>query len=67
MNKVHSKYTYIGVAAGEDNLIWTGEVRETFKEVSIGPLADGLSSVAINTILKMVHSGTGRGQTQQRL
>lgn len=67
MNEVLNKYTYIGVAAGGDNLIWMDEVREAFKEFSIGPFVDGLSSVATNAILKMIHSSAGRYRTQQRL
>lgn len=61
------KYTYIGVAAGEDNLIWTGEVKEAVKEFPIGPIADCLSSVATNAIFRMIHSGIGQCQTQQKL
>lgn len=45
---------------------WTNEVQETVKEFSTGPIADGLSSVATNTINKMLNSTAGRRQIQQR-
>jgi hypothetical protein len=66
-NEFLKRYTYIGVAAGEDNLVWMDEVREVVKEFSLGPFAERLSSVATNTILKLISSGAGRCQTKQRL
>lgn len=66
MNRILNKYTYVGVAAEEGNLIWMDEVREAVKKISIGPFADGLSSVATNAILRMIRSSTGGCQTQQR-
>ena len=66
INKVLSKYTYIGITAEEEDLVWTQEVREAVKEFSIGPIADGLGSVATNTITKMLGSGAGRRHTTQR-
>jgi len=66
INKVLNKYTYVGVTAEEEDLIWTQEVREAVQEFSVGPIADGLCSVATNTIIKMLSSGAGRRQTTQR-
>ena len=65
INKVLNKYTYIGVAVEESD-IWIQEVNEAVKEFSYGPIADGLSSVATNTIIKMFGSSSGRRQTTQR-
>lgn len=65
INKVLSKYTYVGVTVEEDEL-WIQEVREAVKEFSVGPIADGLSSLATNTIIKMLGSSAGRCQTTQR-
>lgn len=61
-----NKYTYIGVTAEEDDMVWIQEVRESVKEFSVGPIADGLCSVATNTIIKMLSSSAGRRQTTQR-
>jgi hypothetical protein len=65
INKVLNKYTYIGVAVEESD-VWIQEVREAVKEFSIGPIADGLCSVATNTIIKMLGSSVGKRQTTQR-
>ena len=66
INGVLNKYTYIGVAAEEDNAVWMQEVKEAVKEFAIGPIADGFSSVATNTIVKMLGSSSGRRHTTQR-
>jgi len=65
INKVLNKYTYIGVAVEESD-VWIQEVREAVKEFAVGPIADGLSSVATNIIIKMLGSSAGRRQTTQR-
>ena len=67
VNEVPRKYTYIGVAMGEDNLVWMDEVKETVEGFPIGPFAGGLASVATSTIFKMIHSNAGRFQARQRL
>ena len=36
VNEVPRKYTYIGVAMGEDNLVWMDEVKETVEGFPIG-------------------------------
>ena len=67
IKKVLNKYSYVGVTAEEDDMVWMQEVREACKEFSAGPVADGISSVATNTIIKMLRSGSsGRRQTTQR-
>lgn len=60
-----NKYTYIGVAVEESD-VWRHEVGEAVKEFSYGPIADGLCSVATNTIVKMFGSSVGKRQTTQR-
>ena len=66
INKVLSKYTYIGVAVEESD-VWIQEsVEEAVKEFASGPIADGLCSVASNTIIKMFGQSAGRRQTTQR-
>ena len=65
INKVLNKYTYIGVAVEESD-IWMREVKEAVNEFSSGPIADGLCSVATNTIIKMFGASAGRRQTTQR-
>jgi len=65
INKVLNKYTYIGVAVEETD-VWIEEVKEAVKEFSYGPVADGLCSVATNTIIKMLGQSSGRRQTVQR-
>ena len=50
----------IGVVAEEDDLVWIQEAKEAVKEFSIGPIADGLSSVATNTVIKMLCLSSGR-------
>ena len=65
INKVLNKYTYVGVTA-EENDGWIQEVKEAVKEYSTGPVADGLSSVTTNTIVKMLGSSAGKRQTTQR-
>ena len=66
ISKVLNKYTYVGVAAEEDDAVWMQEVKEAVKEFAVGPIADGLSSVATNTIIKMLGSSSGRRQTTER-
>ena len=61
-----NKYTYIGAVAEEDDPVWIRGVREAVKEFSVGPIADGLFSVATNTIIKMMYSSAGRRQIQER-
>lgn len=58
------KHTYIGVTAEGSNS-WIQEAKEAVKEFSTGPTADGLCSVATNTIAKMLRSNAGRRQTTQ--
>ena len=65
IDKVLNKYTYIGVTVEESDA-WIREVSDAVKEFSYGPIADGLSSVATNTIIKMLGSSAGRRQTTQR-
>lgn len=64
INKVLNKYTYIGVAVEEKD-DWIHEVREAVKEFSTGPIADGLCSVATNTIIKMLGASAGKRQTTE--
>ena len=65
INKVLNKYTYIGVTAEESDG-WIQKVGEAVKEFSTGPVADGLSSVATNTITKMLGSSAGKRETTQK-
>ena len=66
IKKVLNKYTYIGVTAEDSHDRWMQEVRDGVKEFSVGPVADGLSSVAIRTIVKMLGSSAGRRQTTEK-
>jgi len=65
INKVLNKYTYIGVAV-EERDDWVHEVKEAVGEFSTGPIADGLCSVATNTIIKMLGASAGKRQTTER-
>lgn len=60
-----NKHTYIG-ATVENNDCWIQEAKEAVNDFSTGPVADGLYSIAINTIVKMLGSGAGKRQTKQR-
>lgn len=63
--KVLNKYTYIGIKH-ETNDGWLNDLTEGIKQFSTGPISDGLSSVAANTITRMLSSTAGRCQIEQR-
>ena len=61
-----NKYTYIGVEQSTKPVIWKNEVQEAVEEFTIGPVAEGLSSVATRVITKMLSSAAGRRQVEQK-
>jgi hypothetical protein len=65
IDKVLNKYTYITVHE-ERNDGWLSDVKKAVGDFSVGPVTEGLSSVAASTITGMLNSTAGRRQIQQR-
>ena len=63
--KVLNKYTYIGIKH-ETSDGWLNDLTEGIKQFSTGPISDGLSSVAANTITRILSSTARRHQIEQR-
>jgi len=64
INKVLTKYTYIGVAVAESDG-WIQGVKDAVQEFSSGPFAEGLTLAGTNAITKMFGSCYGKIQTTE--
>jgi len=63
IDKVLNKFTYIGARVEEDDVLWVQQVNTAVNEFAVGPVAEGLSLLATNTIIRLLNSNAGQRQT----
>ncbi|KAF9653424.1 hypothetical protein BDM02DRAFT_3125829 [Thelephora ganbajun] len=66
INKVLSKYTYIGVSSKTNPILWSTHVKDAVNEFSTGHVAEGFTLLANNTIERMISKSAAKCQVEQR-